>query len=336
MTHKPSIDVKFICGDAHPELGRKLAAELNLPLTVAEVTNFADGETRIYIEGDLQGTTVCILQPTCTPVNENLMKLALLIDAARAAGATRVIGLVPYFGYARQDRRERSGEPRSAQVAAKLLATVGLDHLVVIDLHTSSLESAFPFPITMLSADDLFWQAIRSWDLKRPVVVSPDAGGIKRAQRFAARLEAPLAIVTKRRPSADFAVSSGVLGDVCDRTCIIVDDMASTGRTLAGAAESLATAGASDIHAVFTHAVMAPGAMQRLATSPIMRLLTSDSIPVAQHERLDIVATAPLMAQTLRQLCKSLAASGSAVLARDCSRTNHDWDLQPIPHATGL
>ena len=185
MAHETSNSIKLICGDAHPELGNRLAAELGVPLTAAEITSFADGETRIHIEDELLAATVCILQPTCTPVNENLLKLALLVDAARAAGAARIIGLVPYFGYARQDRRERTGEPRSAQVAAKLLGSVGLDHLVVLDIHTSSLESTFPFSTTLLTAADLFWERIKSWRLKQPVVVSPDAGGIKRAQRFA-------------------------------------------------------------------------------------------------------------------------------------------------------
>ena len=305
MTYETSNSVKLICGDAHPELGNRLAAELGWPLTAAEITGFADGETRIHIEDELLAATVCILQPTCTPVNENLLKLALLIDAARAAGAARIIGLVPYFGYARQDRRERTGEPRSAQVAAKLLGSVGLDHLVVLDIHTPALENAFPFSTTLLTAADLFWERIKSWRLKQPVVVSPDAGGIKRAQRFASQLEAPLAVVTKRRLSADFAVSSAVLGEVRNRNCVIVDDMASTGRTLVGAAESLAKAGAAEIYAVFTHAVMAPAAMERLATSRCTCLLTSDSTPVVKHERLDIVSIVPLLVRTVRQLCGS-------------------------------
>ena len=250
--------LKLISGNSHRTLAEDLAGELGVALEVAEIGAFADGEIRVYIGGDVRGAVVAIVQPTCPPVNEHLMTLSLMADAARAAGAAQVIAIVPYFGYARQEQRGRVGEARSAQVAARLLAAVGVDHLITLDLHAPALESAFPMPATLLQADELFLPLVKSWGISDLVVVSPDAGGLKRAQRYALALSAPLAAIAKHRPSADAAVVVEVLGEVRDRTCLIVDDMASTGRTLAGAAEALKQRGARQVHAIFTHAVMAP------------------------------------------------------------------------------
>jgi ribose-phosphate pyrophosphokinase len=219
-------------------LAEDVACELGADLEPAEIGAFADGELRVYIGGDVRDAVVAIVQPTSPPVNEHLMTLALMADAARAAGAARIIAVIPYFGYARQEQRGRVGEARSAQVAARLLAAVGVDHLVTLDLHAPALESAFPMPATLLQADELFLPLVKSWAISNVIIASPDAGGLKRAQRYALALNGPLAAIAKHRPSADAAVAMDVLGDVRDRTCLIVDDMASTGRTLAVAAEA--------------------------------------------------------------------------------------------------
>jgi ribose-phosphate pyrophosphokinase len=297
-----SLPLKLIAGSTHRALAEDLAGELTVALEVAEVGAFADGEVRVRIDADVRGAVVAIVQPTCPPVNEHLMTLSLMADAAHAAGAARVIAIVPYFGYARQEQRGRVGEARSAQVAARLLASVGVDHLVTLDLHAPALESAFPMPATLLQADELFLPQIKSWALSDLTVVSPDAGGLKRAQRYAMALSAPVAVIAKQRPSADASVVMQVLGDVQDRTCLVVDDMASTGRTLAGTAEALKQRGARQVHAIFTHAVMAPGAIERLLAAPLTRLATSDSIPLARQSRLENVRTAPLLASTVRRL----------------------------------
>ncbi len=298
------VPFKLISGGAHRALAEDLAGELGTPLEVAEIGAFADGEARVHIATDVREATVAIVQPTCPPVNENLMSLALLSDAARAAGAARVIAIVPYFGYARQERRGRVGEARSAQVAARLLGAVGVDHLITLDLHAAALESAFPMPATLLRADELFRPHFMSQSPVDLVVVSPDAGGLKRAQRYALALGGCLAAVAKQRPSADAAVVVDVLGDVQDRTCLVVDDMASTGRTLAAAAEALRQRGARQVQAVFTHAVMAPGAIDRLCAAPIDRLITSDSVPPPDRSQLDVVRTAPLLAAAVRCLVR--------------------------------
>jgi ribose-phosphate pyrophosphokinase len=297
----------LIAGDASRTLDETLARELGVQLTPAEVGSFADGEMRVEIRADVRDATVILLQSTCPPVNDRLMALALMSDAARAAGAARIIAVAPYFGYARQERRGRVGEPRSAQVAARLLHAVSLDHLVTLDLHAPALESAFPMPATLLEAQEVFLPLVRTWVGQDPtVIVAPDAGAVKRAQRFAAALgaSASIAVVTKQRPRPDVAGVRQVLGHVDERTCVLVDDMVSTGQTLAGAAEALKAANARTVHALFTHAVMAPGALERLLASPLARLATSDSVMPPAHPRLEIAATAPVLAGVLRQLVR--------------------------------
>jgi ribose-phosphate pyrophosphokinase len=227
-----------------------------------------------------------------------------LTDAVRGAGAAHVTGVVPYFGYARQEQRSRPGEACSARVASQLLGTVGLDHLITLDLHAPALESALAMPVTVLHGEEVFLPRVKSWGISDLVVVSPDAGGLKRAQRYALSLGVSLAVIAKDRPRPDTAVALQVLGNVKGRTCLIVDDLASTGRTLAGAAEALRQAGAGEIHAVFTHAVMAPGAAERIVAARFGRVLSSDSVPVPpQCSWLEVVPIAPLLARTVRYLC---------------------------------
>jgi ribose-phosphate pyrophosphokinase len=301
MSRRLDIPFHLISGNSHPALAKELAEELGISLSVAEVGAFADGETRVRIESDVRDSTVAIVQPTSPPVNDHLMTLALLADAARAAGAARVLGVVPYFGYARQEQRGRAGDARSAQVAARLLDMVGLDYLITLDLHAPALESALPMPVTSLRTDELFLPIVKRWGLKNPVIVSPDAGGLKRAQRYVLELGVPLAVIAKDRPRADAAIMLQVLGDVRDRSCLIVDDMASTGRTLAAAAVALKEHGAKEVHAAFTHPVMAPDALDRIIAAPLGRLLTSDSIPFPRNPRLEVARIAPLLASAVRR-----------------------------------
>ena len=289
-------------GDAHPELARAIAALAGATLLPTLVSAFADGESRVRIDADVQDADLYIVQPTSTPTNERLMTLALLAEAARAAGAGRVTAVVPYFGYARQDVRNSVGEPRSAQLAARILRCAGVDRIVALELHTPALESAFEMPLVHLRADELMLPAIRNLGLSGLTVVSPDAGGLKRAQRYAAALAAPLAVVAKTRPGADAAVALQVLGEVRGRACLIVDDMASTGGTVAGAARALLETGAAQVHALFVHAVMAPGALERICAASVRTIITTDSVPSASDRRVHVVSIAPLIAQTLVRL----------------------------------
>ena len=232
------------------------------------------------------------------------MTLALLADAARAAGAGRITAVVPYFGYARQDVRYSPGEPRSAQLAARILHCAGVERMVVFELHSPALESAFDMPLIHLRADELMLPAIQSCGLSRLTLVSPDAGGLKRAQRYAAALAAPLAVVAKARPRADVAVALQVLGDVRGRACLVVDDMASTGGTIVGAAQALLEAGAAAVHALFIHAVMAPGALERICAASVRTIMTTDSVRIAPDPRVRVVPIAPLLAQALVRLAR--------------------------------
>ena len=287
----------LVSGDAYPALARDIAQRTGIPLVEAEVAAFADGETRVRIEGALRGRHACIVQPTSTPTNERLVSLLLLADAARAEGAARVTALMPYFGYARQDVR-KTGEARSAQLAARLLGAAGVDDAIVLELHTPALESAFPFPVTHLRADELFLDAIRRRSF---TLVSPDAGGQKRAQRYALALRAPLAVVTKERTGDDVATPLHVLGEVRGRECLIVDDMASTGRTLAGAAQALYAAGARAAHAAFVHAVMAPGAIERIREAGVQDIVTTDSVGSVALPGVQVLSVAPLLAKAISE-----------------------------------
>jgi len=289
----------IISGDAHPDLARELARLSGMPLMAASITAFEDGETRVVIDGSVRNTAVCIVQPTSAPVNDRFMTLLLLADAARAEGAAAITAVMPYFGYARQDVRGRPGEPRSAQLAARLLEAAGVTRAVVLELHSSALESAFTMPVVQLYADELLVPVIRDWQFENLTIVSPDAGGLKRAQRFARALAVPLAAVAKTRPQPDVAAASGVLGDVRGRACVIVDDMASTGRTMAEAARVLYDAGAEQVNAVIVHAAMAQGAIERIVSAGVRRLAATDSVGPVRDPQLQVVPVASMFAGVL-------------------------------------
>jgi ribose-phosphate pyrophosphokinase len=294
----------LIAGDAHPQLARLVAQESGAPLLPATVTRFADGETRVRIEAEVRDADLYIVQPTSPPVNEHLMSLALLADAARAAGAARVSAVVPYFGYARQDARKASGEARSAQLACRVLECAGVERVVALELHSPALDSAFRAPLFHLAAESAAVPLIRAWRLDALTVVAPDAGGVKRAQRYAAALGAPLAAVTKTRSAPDAVASLALHGDVRGRNCVLIDDLVSTGGTLAGAAKVLHDAGAASVHAFFVHAVMAPEALARLAAAGVQRVATTDSVPLALRPGLEVVSVAPVLAREIVRLSR--------------------------------
>jgi ribose-phosphate pyrophosphokinase len=294
--------IAIVAGDANPELAQDVARLCSARLIPAAVTAFADGETRVRIEAEVSGLDLYIVQSTSAPTNDRLMSLALLADAARVAGARRITAVTPYFGYARQDVRKASGEPRSARLAARLLAEAGIDRIVALELHSPALESAFDIPLVQLEADAVMLPVIRDWNLAELTIVAPDAGALKRAQRYAMQLAAPLAVVAKSRPRPDVAIALQVLGGVAGRACLVVDDMASTGGTVAGAAQALLTAGAREVHALFIHPVMAMGALDRMLAAGVRRLLTTDSIRAVADPRVEIVSVAPLLARALTRL----------------------------------
>lgn len=292
----------LLAGDAHHALAQALAERCALPLVPATVATFADGETQVRLEMELVDCDVFIVQPLAPPANERLMALVLLADAARSAGAARITAVVPYFAYARQDVRKHPGEPRSARLVAEILRAAGIDRAITLELHSPALESSFPMPVVHLSAESLILPLLRAWKPGNLTIVAPDAGGLKRAQRYAAGLDAGLAVVTKARPQADVAVAHQLLGPVRDQRCLIVDDMTSTGNTMALAAEMLWAAGAREVHAFFVHAVLSAGALERMQAAGIQRMMTTDSLPVPPDSRLQVVSVVPLLASAILRL----------------------------------
>jgi len=292
----------LLAGDAHPGLARALAEFCAIPLAPATVAAFADGETQVRVEVELADCDVYIVQPLSAPANERVMALALLADAARSAGAARITALIPYFAYARQDVRNTPGEPRSARLVAEILRTAGVDRAVTLELHAPALESAFPIPVVHLAAEPLVLPVLRDWHLADLTIVAPDAGGLKRAQRYATALDAGLAVVTKARPQADAAVAHQLLGAVRGRRCLIVDDMTSTGKTVAVASQLLWAGGAREVHVFFVHAVLSAGALERMQAAGVQRMLTTDSLPVPADPRLQVVSVIPLLAGSIARL----------------------------------
>ena len=297
-----SLPLKLIAGNAHPCLGDSLARELNVPLLHADLNGFDGSETTVHVAGDVRDASVFIVQPTCPPVNDHLMVLALLADAVRAAGAAHVTAVVPYFGYARQGRRGDGRDARAARVVGRLLGAVGINHLIALDVHSSGLESALPMPTNILRAEDVFLPRVKAWGVHDLVVVSPDSDGMERAERYATALEAPLAVIAKRLLKTRTAPFWQVLGDVRGCECLIVDDMVNTGDTLIDAAEALRCAGASDVHAIFTHAAMSPIATVRLFNARFGKILTTDSVPAQCRPWIEVVPIAPLLANAIRDL----------------------------------
>jgi len=300
--------LKLVCGNAHPALSEKIGAQLELALEPAEIGAFGDGESRVELNCNVRGSSVAVLQPTCPPVNDHLVTLGLLLDAVRAAGARQVIAVLPYFGYARQEQRSSVGEPRSAQFVTRVLEAAGADHVIVFDLHEPALESALHTPLTHISSVPVLSSLLSTWRTEPCTIVSPDAGGMKRAQAHADALEAELAVCVKRRPQKDAAQTTAVLGEVHRRHCIIVDDLVSSGRTLAGAARSLRDRGAARVDAVFSHAVLAGDAQQRLQEAPLDRIATTDSVPRPAGFHPEIVSVAPAIAEALHGVVSEATA----------------------------
>ena len=257
--------LQIFSGNANLPLAQEIAAYLNINLGRAIVGMFKNGETRIKLEENVRGSDVFVIQPTCPPVNHNLMELLLLIDALRRASANRVTAVIPYYGYAKQEKKTTGREPISAKLVANLIRTAGADRLLTMDLHAPAIEGFFDIPVDHLQAGPLLADYVRELNLPDPVVVSPDAGGVGRANNFRERIGAGLAIIAKQRPQPDSVEMLEMVGEIEGRTAIIVDDMISTGGTLAQAAGALKERGARTVYACATHGVFAGDALSIIA-----------------------------------------------------------------------
>ena len=298
--------ISIFTGNAHPTLAREIAKYLGGSISPVFVGRFSDGEVRVKIEGNVRGKDVFVVQPTCAPVNENLMELLVMIDALRRASSARITAVLPYFGYSRQDRKDQPRVPITAKLVANLLSNAGADRVLMMDLHAAQIQGFFDIPADHLYAVNTFVDYFLSlkFDSKNLVVVSPDVGGIKMARAYAKRFKAGLAIVDKRRNSPESIESIHVLGDVDGKTCIMVDDIIATGGSLVGAAKILKEHGAQDIYAAISHGVLSGKAVENIEKSEIKKLILTDSIPYTQEpsEKIQIISIAPVLAEAIKRI----------------------------------
>jgi ribose-phosphate pyrophosphokinase len=298
-------ELKVFTGSAHRALGEAIARHLGVPLGRAHLSRFSDGEVWFQIQDNVRGADVFVVQPTAPPVNENLMELLLMLDAFKRSSASRLTAVVPYYGYARQDRKDKPRVPISAKLVADLLSAAGSDRILTMDLHAAQIQGFFDIPVDHLFAAPVIMDYVMSLNLPDLTVVSPDAGGVERARAYAKRLDATLAIVDKRRDQPNVAEVHNVIGDVEGRTALIVDDIVDTGGTLAKVAEAIKAAGAREVLASSSHAVLSGDAIQRMARSPLSKLIVTDSIPLAPEKKIDkivVLSIAELLAKAIRNI----------------------------------
>lgn len=294
--------MKIISGTAHPELAKNIAKEMGLHLCEAQVNAFPDGESFVQIQESIRGEDVFIVQPTCPPTNHNLMELLVMVDAVRRASAKRITAVMPFYGYARQDRKDKPRVPITSKLVANLLTAAGVDRVLTMDLHAAQIQGFFEIPVDHLHSVPVLVKHLKAnyvKDMNNLVVVSPDIGGVKNAKSYANILGTELAIVAKQRISATEVNAHAVIGDVEGKDVLMVDDMTESGGTLCAAAEVLKQHGAARIFAAVSHGVLNEKARTRLANSPIERLLTSDSVPMAYGDQVDTVSIAPLLARAI-------------------------------------
>ncbi|MDR7485876.1 MAG: ribose-phosphate pyrophosphokinase [Armatimonadota bacterium] len=305
--------LKIFSGSANPALAEEVADLLGLPVGEMETYRFADGEVSVRIAESVRGEDVFVVQPTSPPVNEHLIELLVILDALRRASAGRITAVVPYMGYARQDRKTRPREPITSKLVANLLTTAGADRILAVDLHAGQIWGFFDIPLDHLPSRLLLGAYFRAKGLKNVVVVSPDIGGVARAREFAADLRAPIAIIDKRRdrPNQVREVTH-VIGKVYRRTAILVDDIVDTAGTLVAAAQALVARGVVEVYACCAHPILSGPAIDRLASSPIQELVVTNTIPVSaakRIERLRVVSIAPMLAEAIRRIHEDRSVS---------------------------
>lgn len=301
-------------GNANRELAQKVVERLDIPMGEATVTKFSDGEVSVEIHENARGKDVFILQSTCAPTNDNLMELIVMADALRRASASRITAVIPYYGYARQDRRPRSARVAiSAKVVADMLAGVGIDRVLTVDLHADQIQGFFDIPVDNVYGSPVLLDEIARQKYDNPIVVSPDVGGVVRARAVAKQLDCDLAIIDKRREKANEAQVMNLIGDVEGRTCILVDDMCDTAGTLCKAAGALKANGALKVVAYATHAVLSGAAIENVTNSELDELVVTDTIPLSSAAekcgRIRQLTLAPLLAEAVRRVCNEESIS---------------------------
>jgi len=298
-------DLKLFSGNANRPLAEEIAQYLSLPVSDAEISRFSDGEVFVQVNENVRGTDVFVVQPTSPPVNDNLMELLVMIDALKRASARRITAVLPYYGYARQDRKVQPRVPITAKLVADLLTAAGVDRVLALDLHAGQIQGFFNIPVDHLFAAPVIIDYLGKKDLHDPVIVSPDAGGVERARAIAKRLKAGLAIIDKRREGPNQAVATHLIGDVHGQDAVVIDDMIDTAGTLVQAVEALAREGARRILACGVHAVLSGPAIDRIKSSPLEEVVVTNSIAVSDAKRtgrLTVLTVAPLLGEAIRRI----------------------------------
>lgn len=301
-------------GNANPALAQAVTKYLNIPLGSATVNRFSDGEVMVQLLDNVRGKDVFILQSTCAPTNDNLMELMLMADALKRASARRITAAIPYFGYARQDRRPRSNRVAiSAKVVANMLQSVGVDHVLTMDLHADQIQGFFDIPVDNIFATPILLNDLVERHYDNLMVVSPDVGGVVRARAMAKALEVDLAIIDKRRPRANVAEIMNIIGEVKDRTCVITDDIVDTAGTLCNAAGALKERGATRVVAYITHPVLSGAAVERISNSALDELVVTDTIPLSEAAaacpKIRQISTAAIIGETLSRIAREASVS---------------------------
>ena len=304
ITHGNTIEI--LAGNANKPLAEAIAKELNLPLSNAEVGKFSDGEISITLPESVRGKDVFIIQSTSSPVNDNLMELLIMIDACKRASAGRITAVIPYFGYARQDRKARPRDPITAKLVADILTSAGADRVLTMDLHAAQIQGFFDIPVDHLYGAPILAKYFKKRMDENWVVVSPDVGSVGRARNFASRVDAALAIVDKRRPKANAIEVMNVIGDVKGKCCVMLDDMIDTAGTICQGAQALVNNGAKEVYACCTHGVLSGPAMDRLTASPIKEVVVLDTIDLPQevknNPKVKVLSVAKLIAKAITSI----------------------------------
>ncbi|MCX5681819.1 MAG: ribose-phosphate pyrophosphokinase [Candidatus Omnitrophica bacterium] len=299
-------EISIITGNANPELAKEICEQLELSLTESLVGRFSEGEIRVKVIGNVRGKDVFIVQPTCRPVNENFMELLILIDAVRRASARRVTAVIPYYGYARQDRKDQPRVPITAKLVANLITSAGADRVLTMDLHASQIQGFFDIPVDHLYAVNTICEYFIDKKIKDLVVVSPDVGGIKMARAYAKKMYAGLAIVDKRRDSPEKTEVMHILGNIKGKNVVLIDDIIATGSSLIEAIEELKRQGASDVYAAVSHGVLSGDSLQRINDSKALKeVVITNSIPLPEPQKnpkITVLSIAPLLAEAIRRI----------------------------------
>lgn len=303
--------LQLISGTAHPNLATEIAQHLNTKLCQAQVTPFPDGETFVKIEENIRGNDLFLIQPTCPPTNHNLMELLIMVDAVRRASADRITVVIPFFGYARQDRKDESRVPITAKLVANLITAAGVNRVLTMDLHAGQIQGFFDIPVDHLYAAPVLLDHIREMKLEDLVVVSPDVGGIRMTHAYAKALGTKMAIVAKERLSATVVEAHSIIGKVKDSHVLLVDDMTETAGTLAAAAQLLIQKGAKSVRAAVSHAILSELAIERLEKSVIDELICTNSTPMAaiEHPKVTTLTIAPILAEAIDRIHRGKSVS---------------------------